>query len=379
MPSKTISIIATGGAIASKETEKGLKPTYKLIEMVNEIPQINDIANIRSIQLMNKDSSNVIPEDWIKIAAAVSKELEFSDGVVITHGTDTMTYTASALSFMLNNLQKPVILTGSQRPWDEENSDAKTNLTDAVKAAEAGNGKSIEGVNIVFNGKIIKGCRARKTKHNETAGYDAFETVNFPLVGIMNNKHVMANPLLEMTNGVNGEFKLDTKIDKGVFMLTLAPGLNPRIMEKVKDEFNGIIIQAYGMGDMPIHGNADLIPMVKNLMDNGKIVAVASQSCFNTDLSRYEVGREFLNLGVIPTLDMTPECAYTKLMWSMGHTRDTQEIKKIMWNNYAGELWPVDGNPRGIVKDMAKMHDLTKILFDSNHELIRVLGNFSKD
>ncbi len=373
---KTISIIATGGTIASEESVSGIKPSYKLNEMLENVPEIHEIASIRPYQLMNKDSANMQPGDWIKIAMAAYKELKYSDGVVITHGTDTMAYTASALSFMLQNLNKPVILTGSQRSWNEKNTDAKTNLMDAVKVIASCDETKIKGVHIVFHGKIIMGCRAKKSKHIEKTELDAFETVNFPLVGLIENGHIMLNPLLMLreNHDVQGDIKLDTRIDEGIMSITLTPGFDPCILESIKDKCKALIIQAYGLGDMPVHGKGALIPAVRDWINSGKILAITSQACYETDLSRYEVGKEFLKLGVIPTLDMTHETAYAKLMWILGHTKDADLIKKMMWTNYIGEIWPLkDRKQKDLISEMARYYDLTRRLFESNTELMGVI------
>lgn len=372
---KTISIIATGGTIASKGLETGIKPNYKLEEMLKDVSDIFKIANIRAIQLMNKDSTNIYPSDWVKIATSIYNELKFSDGVVVTHGTDTMAYTASMTSFMIQNLNKPVIFTGSQRSWDEKGTDARTNLMDAVRVAIGDNDINIKGVHIVFNTKIIKGCRARKSKHLEKTDLDAFETVNYPLVGLIKDGHIMVNPLIQLENEKEEKkMRLDTKISEGVIMVMLTPGFDPNILEAIKDMCKGIIIQAYGLGDMPIKGRGRLIPIIKDYIENGKVVCVTSQACYQTDLSRYEVGKEFLKLGVIPTLDMTQESAYAKLMWILGHTNNIAKIKELMWKNFSGEIWPVtNGYKKDIIGEMAKYHELTRMLYESNTELMNVI------
>jgi len=341
---KTISIIATGGTIASSDTEKGLKPTYKLNEMLNEVPEIHDSATIRPFQLMNKDSSDITPEDWVKIAVQTYKELQYSDGVVITHGTDTMAYTSSMLSFMLKHLDKPVIITGSQRPWSEKDTDAKRNIVDAVRVAAEIGESEVKGVHIVFHGKIIKGCRAKKSKYLERSELDAFDTVNYPLVGLVKDTHILMNPILLVSNKQNGngyQCKLDTKLDNRIFMLMLTPGFNPELLDALKKKTKAIIIQAYGLGGMPINGRETLVPKIKEWLDEGRIVAVTSQACYETDLGQYEVGREFMKLGVIPTLDMTQESAYTKLMWALGHKDSLEPVRKMMWRNYAGEGYEI--------------------------------------
>ena len=385
---KNISVIATGGTIASSETERGLKPTYKLQEMMSEVPEIFEVANVRTCQLMNKDSSDMTPDDWIKIAVQAYKELQYSDGIVITHGTDTMAYTSSMLSFMLRNLTKPVVLTGSQRPWSEKETDAKDNLLGAVRVAASAAEYGLAGVYIVFHGKIIKGCRVKKSKFLERSELDAFDTINYPLVGLVKEKHIMINPLLMISHekGQNGEKqpRVDTKIDNSVFMLMLTPGFNPELLDVIKSKCRGIIIQAYGLGGMPIHGKEALVPKVREWLEEGKVVAVTSQACYETDLNQYEVGKEFMKLGVIPTLDMTQESAYTKLMWALGHKPDLESVRKVMWRNYVGEIWPLNGNKSGgkvmdVMGEMARYNELARRMYESNTQLMEVMGNiFSK-
>lgn len=379
MEKKTIAIIATGGTIASSETETGLKPTFHLNEMLKEVPELWELAHIRPVQLMNKDSSDMTPEDWVKIATQTFKELKNADGIVITHGTDTMAYTSSALSFMLQHCDKPVIITGSQRPWIEKETDAKDNLIDAVRVAANGKESELKGVYIVFHGKIIKGCRAKKSKFLERSELDAFDTINYPLIGLVKENHIMLNPILTLSRKNDEKISepfLDTKFDNRVFMLMLTPGFNPELLDTIKPKTEAIIIQAYGLGGMPIHGKETLLPKVKEWLTEGKIVAVTSQACYETDLNQYEVGRKFLKLGVIMTLDMTQESAYTKMMWALGHSKDLEAVRKIMWTNYAGEIWPVNGNNGAtldIMGEMARYHELTRRLYESNTQLMDVM------
>ncbi|MBI4020651.1 MAG: asparaginase [Candidatus Aenigmarchaeota archaeon] len=390
MSRKTIAIIATGGTIACSDSEKGLKPSYMLNEMLNELEELQEIAVIRPVQLMNKDSSDMTPEDWTRIAVAVYKELQYVDGIVVTHGTDTMAYTSSMLSFMIQRASKPIIVTGSQRPWNEAQTDAKRNLLDAVRVAAFGVENDIRGVHIVFHGKIIRGCRAKKSKFLERSELDAFDTINYPLVGLVKDKHILMNPILQISykNGYKDQEPiLDTQLDTRVFMLMLAPGFNTDLMDSIKEKTRAVIIQAYGLGDMPINGRDTLVPKVKEWLAEGKIVAVTSQACYETDLSRYETGKRFMDMGVIPTLDMTQESAYTKMMWALGHKGDIESVRKLMWTNVAGEIWQLgpnghaNGGPKtlDVMGEMARYHELTRRLYESNTQLMEVMGNiFSK-
>jgi L-asparaginase len=269
------------------------------------------------------------PEDWVEIARAAYFALRNCDGVVITHGTDTMAYTAAMLSFMLTNLDKPVILTGSQRPMSDPFTDAKKNLLDAVRTAVEG----YPGIYIVFGGRIIKGTKASKV---HTTADKAFDSINAPISGKIKGKNVvMKYPLPHGTGGVN----MDINISKDVFPLKLTPGINPDIIDKIISEgYKGIVIEAFGLGGVP-NKYRDLLKPIRNAIEKDVLV-VAMTQCRNgiTDLSNYEVSREAQDTGIIPVSNMTAEAAVTKLMWVLKHTSEPKEAKKMMQKDLCGEL-----------------------------------------
>ena len=328
-------ILGVGGTIASVETEDGFKPGLTAESLIGYIPQLGEIADIDARDITSIpiiDSSNVQPEYWAAMARDVFKLLPDYDGVVITHGTDTLAYTSSMLSFMLQALSKPVIVTGAMKSMIEPGTDAMDNLLASVRFACEARG----GVYVVFSGKIIKGCRACKLK---SRSFDAFYSVGYPDIGYI-------DPGGEITYNVDApgklspkEATLDDRFDSNVFLLKLLPGTRPEAIGKLLElGYRGIIIESFGCGGVPFMGK-NLLPEIKRLIENGVAVVIASQVVYEgVDLTRYEVGRKALDLGVIPTYDMTKEAIATKLMWVLGHTGNLDEVKKMMLTNYCGEL-----------------------------------------
>lgn len=182
---KNILLIATGGTIASKKTSSGLIPSLTSEEILESVPEIEQMCNIDTIQLMNLDSTNINETHWLKIAKVVEDNYEKYDGFVICHGTDTLAYTASALSYLIQDSQKPIIITGSQKPIDLEVTDAKTNLLDSLLFASY---EYSYGVNIVFGGKVIPGTRGKKVK---TKSYNAFRSINFPYIATIKDGKII--------------------------------------------------------------------------------------------------------------------------------------------------------------------------------------------
>jgi len=331
---KKILLLTTGGTIASEEGGNGLKPELTGKQLIERVPEVTEICKceLKSKPVILRgsskgvDSSNIQPEDWIEIAKAVFAELDNYDGIVITHGTDTMAYTSSMLSFMLPDLDKPVILTGSQRPINDPSTDAKKNLLDAVRVAAKGN----PGIHIVFGGQIIPGTKAIKV---HTTDDKAFASINPTLSGrIEEEKVVMEYTFPSGTGGAN----LDINIVKEVFPLKLTPGINPDIIDEIVYKgYKGIVIEVFGLGGLP----NDLCKPIRNAIEKGVLVVGMTQCRSGiTDFSCYEIGREALKAGIIPVSNMTVEAAYTKLMWVLKHTSGPKEAEEMMQKNLCGEL-----------------------------------------
>ena len=327
---KSVLLITTGGTIASVAGEEGLKPGFTSRELLKYVSRLNDYYNIDTLELLNLDSSNIQADEWISIARAIHQALPKYDGVVITHGTDTMAYTASMVSFMLRGLRKPVVFTGSQMPIDALLTDARNNLYTAFAAVNCG----IPGVTIAFNRKIIPGCRAVKVR---TMGFEAFESVNAGYLG-----EVFADglhPLCPIPKNPDSYVELRDSICREVFLLKLVPGINPDVLNMLKAmHYRGIVIEAFGAGGMQFV-RTSLQDHLRALTEAGIAVVVCSQCLYEaSNLGIYEVGAKLLACGVISARDMTTEAVVTKLMWALGQTDDPRRVAQIFNTNYCGEI-----------------------------------------
>jgi L-asparaginase len=325
---KKILLLATGGTIASVEGNEGLVPGLSVEELLTFLPELSDQVKIDGKILMNMDSTNLQPEHWIKIADAVYSNYHEYDGFVITHGTDTLAYTSSSLSYMLQGLEKPVVLTGSQVPISFKKTDAKKNVADALRFAC----EDIGGVFIVFDGRVILGTRAVKMR---TKSYDAFESINHPYVAYVNKNEVKYHwkpaPL-------NKPLTLNINLCTDVFLMKLYPGMKPEIFDCLKDLYKGIIIESFGNGGLPFEGR-DLVSKVKDLTEMGIAVVITTQ-CLEEgeDLLLYEVGHKVAQHPVILSGDMNTEAIVTKLMWALGQTTSLAQVKEIIETPLAGDL-----------------------------------------
>ena len=281
---------------------------------------------------MNLDSSNIGPEHWRVIAYEAWRSLGDFDGAVITHGTDTMAYTASAMAFMMGGLTKPVTLTGSQIPFGEPMSDAPSNLALAVAAVERG----LTGVTVWFGDVVINGTRAVKTS---TSAMLAFESVGAPPVAVASAFGLEVAG--ERAGLGNIPACLDTRVCPEVFLLKLSPGVNPEIFDALaRMGCRGIVIEAFGAGNVPC-SELNVAEAVRRAVENGIVVVTRSQ-CLRgrVDMSAYETGARLLEAGAVSAGDMTTEAAVVKLMCALGRTGDAGEIAKMFRTNFAGEITP---------------------------------------
>lgn len=337
MNGKRILILGTGGTIASTDSNHGLHPAYRAAELLSRIPEACEVPGVERIDTRDVfllDSANIQPEEWQEIARAAALALDSYDGIVITHGTDTMAYTAAMLSYMLRDLDHPVVLTGSQMPLGDPFTDARINLLSAVSVAAT----APRGVFLAFNRRVIHGCRAVKVR---TTGVDAFESVNFPLAGQVGDKGVVMQFEWPIPKG---PFHLEDRICPDVFLLKLIPGTRPILFkELLRMGYRGIVVEAFGIGGLHFI-RRNLAQAVEEAVSSGMIVVVTSQCLYErTDLSIYEVGRRILDRGIIPAFDMTTEAAVTKLMWVLGRTLDPAEVRDAMHRDLCGEVCPTDG------------------------------------
>ncbi len=326
---KRIKLLATGGTIASGEGEHGLTPSLTAKDVLSYLPGLSSMCHAEAEDILYLDSSNIQPEEWRVIARACADTLADYDGVVVTHGTDTMAYTAAILSFMLQGLKKPVVLTGSQLPITHLMSDGRVNLANAFAAACAG----YPGVYLVFNNKIIAGTRAFKVR---SMGFDAFQSVNAPYAGEVDARGVRMQFPLPVRDQ---PFRLCERVCPEVCLIKLIPGTNPALLDAlVALHYRGVVIEAFGVGGFH-YLRRNLLPRLEALHRAGIVVVVTSQCLYDsTDLERYEVGAQLSRQAVVAAGDMTTEAAVTKLMWALGQTDDPAQAARIMQENLCGEI-----------------------------------------
>lgn len=331
-----ILLLATGGTIASRPSEDGLKPGYSIEELLGFTKSIREHYDIETKDILRLDSSNIQAEEWQLIAREIAANVFNYDGVVITHGTDTMAYTASVLSFMLQGLAIPVVLTGSQLPVDVQLSDALINLETALAMAAS----KTAGVFLAFNRQIILGTRAVKVR---TIDFNAFESINYPTVAYVNSNGL--NIRHELIPSQADQFKLYDQVDNRVFLMKLTPGLNPEIFPMLlKMSYRAIVIEAFGVGGLH-YLHRDLVSELDKLIQSGMTVVVTSQCLYEgSDFSRYEAGRKILDKGAVPAFDMTSESCVTKLIWILGQTDDPEEVAALFRRNIAGEIQAASQN-----------------------------------
>lgn len=327
---KRILIITTGGTLASAKGKDGLAPELDSNEIFSGMEGIISYYEVEFLELLSLDSSNMQPEEWRQIARAVYERAGNYAGMVIIHGTDTMAYTASALSYMLKNVPIPVVLTGSQLSILNPIADAAENCRCAVNMA----GSGVPGVFIAFNRKVMLGCRASKVR---TISFDAFESINYPYVGIVNSNGLdISSYALKQPEG---DFLLQDKLCAQVFLLKLIPGTNPDIFEVLYQMgYRGIVIEAFGIGGLHFH-RRNLAEAIRAVIKKGMTVVVGSQCLYDgSNLSVYQTGQVILKAGALQAHDMTCEAAVTKLMWVLGQTESKREIEGMFLKNLAGEV-----------------------------------------
>lgn len=329
---KNILLIATGGTIACSESSSGLTPKFDAKHLLAYISEVIDICNVESTSIMSVDSSNMNPDLIAEIAETVYKNYASYDGFVITHGTDTMAYTASALAYMLKNLRKPVVLTGSQRAMEAKYTDAKRNVSDALRFAA----EDINGVFVAFDGKLINATRAKKSKTRST---DAFISVNFPEIAKIKFGKIKYNNELQheeystiFNNETSDEIQLQTNYCKDIMLIKLFPGIKPEIFDFIKENYKGVIIESFGIGGIP-NNNPNIVQKLYNLLEEGISVVITTQ-CLeeDIDLSIYEVGKCLSDKEVIFAADMNTEAIVMKFMWALGNYENMSEVKYYMEN-----------------------------------------------
>ncbi|MEK7177632.1 MAG: asparaginase [Patescibacteria group bacterium] len=325
---KKICIIFCGGTITMKRNKNGaLVPFYNVKDLLDFVPQLDQLAEISVIQLINIDSTNIEPKFWTILAETIKENIDKYDGFVITHGTDTMAYTASAISFALSDINKPIIFTGSQKPISDIASDAPNNLINSVLVTL----KVKRGIIIVFGTKILQGNRTSKINESNL---DAFDSPFVDRLGTIKlEPEIRTNLITAGKNNISNNINFDPNI----IIVKISPGLSSNGLENIvlSNNYHGLILEGFGPGNIP----DVLMPFLNKAKERELPVVILSQ-CKNgmTKMNLYAVGQQALVGGGIPGGDMTIEAASTKLMWILAQTRDIKKIKQLFLTNIAGEI-----------------------------------------
>lgn len=328
---KKILLIQTGGTIAMSAKGEGveLDPEAWSDLLIKQIPELEELAEITTYPLFFEDSSDLNAEHWVNLAQCIDVNYEKYDGFVILHGTDTMAYTASALSYSLQNLAKPVIFTGSQVPMSSVRSDARRNLINSIEMATT----ELQEVGICFNDHVYRGNRATKLSIGD---FDAFGSPNLdPIaeIGLDIELHVPPKKLIPA-------FENNAAFSNEIFVLTVHPSLSMNILDCLDlTKLKAIIVRTFGSGNFPMKGEYNMIPFFEKCRAHGVIVAIVSQADYDAvNLTKYPAGRAALNVGAVSGGDMTMEAALTKLMFLLAQSDSKEYIETQFQIPMAGEL-----------------------------------------
>jgi glutamyl-tRNA(Gln) amidotransferase subunit D len=335
-------ILSTGGTIASRVDYRtgAVRSALSASELYGVVPELADIARVKTEIVFSIYSENLTQEHYSQLAQRVAEHIaQGTDGVVIAHGTDTMAYTAAALSFALQNLPVPVILVGAQRSSDRPSSDAATNLIAAVQAATRGPFAEVGlAMHETLSDTTIAVNRGTKVRKCHTSRRDTFKPVNAtPIARVKNNEVTMLTSDYQKRDATK-KLVLKPKFSEEVALVKFYPGLDPEVIDwYVEKGCKGILLEGSGLG----HVSKYCFGAIRNAVKHGVVVALASQCIWGrVNMNVYDTGRDLLTLGVIPLEDMFPETGLVKLMWVLGQTSDPEEAKKLLKTNIAGEFSP---------------------------------------
>lgn len=332
MMEKKILLMGTGGTIASEMGGSGLAPELTSEQLLRYIPDISQICQVDCVQLFSLDSTNIQPKHWVRIAAALREHYLDYDGFVISHGTDTMAYTAAALSYLVQGSPKPIVLTGAQKPIGFETTDSKQNLRDAFRVAAS----DLAGVMVVFNGKVILGTRARKVR---SKSFEAFSSINYPFLGLVQDGQLIR--YIRPEARVSPEFY--DRVDPKVALMKLIPGADCSVADYLLEKNDALIIESFGVGGLPAYKAGDFYDAVKRGLEAGKTVVMTTQvENEGSDLSIYHVGTQVKrNLPILEAYDMTTEAVTAKLMWILGQTREQRQVAELFYRPVACDILAV--------------------------------------
>lgn len=320
---KKILLIATGGTIASRYTENGLAPQLSSEELLSYVPEAQSFCQVDTVQPFSMDSTNIGPEQWLELAAIVEKKYDYYDGFVICHGTDTMAYTAAALSYLIQYNRRPVVITGAQKPIDLAITDARVNLRDSLRFASD---SRAHGVCIVFGGKVIAGTRAKK---EYSKSYNAFSSINYPEIAIIQDSRIVF--YIDDKDRLPHPLTFYHEMNSNVFLLKLIPGIDGRFLNTILEQYDGVIIESFGVGGFPDHGDHSFYEAVKQGLKDGKIIVMATQVTHEgSDMAVYKVGKIMKDrFDLLEAYDMTLEATVTKTMWALAQPGYREKFREL--------------------------------------------------
>lgn len=318
---KKILMIGTGGTIASVNNGDGFFPDVASGQLLETVPTVGRMCDVDCVQVFSIDSTNMRPGHWLILAETIERNYEKYDGFVITHGTDTMAYTAAALSYLVQSSIKPIVLTGAQRAAGEAGSDAEANLLDSFTVACDDHSA---GVCVVFAGSLICGTRARK---NFSKSFAAFGSVNFPELARVNNGTVIRF----VPNKPDGPVRFYDTLDPNIGLVKFVPGMRRDILQYIIDKYDGLVVESFGVGGLPEY--SDFFEQIRQAGEDGKIIVMTTQvPNEGSNLSVYRVGNRLKQgIKVLEAYDMTTEAAFAKLQWILGQTTDFEEARRLFY------------------------------------------------
>ena len=325
----SVLLIYTGGTIGMIENaETGALESFNFEHLQKHVPELQNFTfRIDPYQFdPPMDSSDMDPDAWRKLVRIISDNYNQYTGFVILHGTDTMAYTASALSYLIQNSPKPIVITGAQKPIDLEITDAKTNLSDSFLFASC---DKAHGVNIVFDGKVIAGTRGKKER---TKSYNAFSSINFPYIATIQDNHIIF--YLDDKDRLTEEVTFYHKLDSKVTLLKLIPSMNGGILDYLFKHYDAVIIESFGVGGIPSYEDDSFHRAIERWVNAGKFVIMTTQvTNEGSNMSVYEIGKTIKKeFGLLEAYDMTLEATVTKLMWILGQTHDPDMVREMLYS-----------------------------------------------
>jgi L-asparaginases, type I len=341
---RKILILTTGGTIASVQSPDGLIPGLTSEQLRGYMPHVGADIDLNIEELFHIDSTDMTAAHWLTIVSAIRKNYDAYDGFVVCHGTDTMAYTAAILSYMIQNSDKPIVLTGAQKPIGFEITDAKSNMQDSILYASD---PASRGVQIVFAGDVIAGTRAKKSR---SMSFSAFTSINLPVIATINNGQIvryLSDP--DFVKGPGAAAGVDAgsgvrfydKINPNVFLLKLTPSMSPELIPEIFRFYDGIVIESFGAGGIPESIRQTLFDELEKFSPEEKVLAMTTQVTYEgSHLDSYEVGRRIAgSFEILEGRDMTLEAIVAKLMWILAD-RDQKwdDIQRRFYEQIAKDI-----------------------------------------